>query len=482
MTSLVGTGDGANRPGALARSARGPSGWVLVATCIGYGMVILDTTVVNIALPAISRDLGASTSALEWVVDGYSVVFAVCLLSAGALGDRRGAKQVFLCGLALFSASSLACGLAPSTLVLIVARLVQGLGAAIAVPSSLALLQVAYPHQAERARAVGMWGAMAGVAAAAGPALGGIAVDALGWRSVFFINVPLGVVGIVLGRRHLPLTKRHTHGLDLVGQVTVGVSAAALAIGLIDAGATGWSSTTVLACLATFLAGTALFVVVERRARRPMLPLALFSSSTFSAATVVGFLCNLGFFGELFVMSLYLQQERGLSALAAGFVLAPQMAATMLGSVLSGRVMAHRGPRRPMLVGLGVGSAGLLSLALAGLRTPYWLLLPSVTLAGFGIAFTMMPATAAVIETAGEGRGGVASGSLNAARQLGGMVGVALLGSFVAGRTPFIGGFRIDMILAAGAFAIALGVSGAFVDRIDGRTRGQMVARPVGRP
>ena len=143
-------------------------------------MVILDTTVVNIALPAISRDLGASTSALEWVVDGYSVVFAVCLLSAGALGDRRGAKQVFLWGLALFSASSLACGLAPSTLVLIVARLVQGLGAAIAVPSSLALLQVAYPHQADRARAVGMWGAMAGVAAAAGPALGGIAVDALG--------------------------------------------------------------------------------------------------------------------------------------------------------------------------------------------------------------------------------------------------------------------------------------------------------------
>lgn len=482
MSSFVGTGDGANRQDALTGSARGPSGWVLVATCIGYGMVILDTTVVNIALPAISRDLGASTSALEWVVDGYSVVFAVCLLSAGALGDRRGAKQVFLWGLAIFSAGSLACGLAPSTLVLIVARLVQGLGAAIAVPSSLALLQVAYPHQADRARAVGMWGAMAGVAAAAGPAVGGIAVDALGWRSVFFINVPLGVVGIVLGRRHLPLAKRHVHGLDLVGQVTVGVSAAALAIGLIDSGVKGWSSTTVLACLATFLAGAALFVVVERRARRPMLPLALFSSSTFSAATGVGFLCNLGFFGELFVMSLYLQQERGLSALAAGFVLAPQMAATMLGSVLSGRVMARRGPRRPMLVGLGIGSAGLLSLALAGLRTPYWLLLPSVTLAGFGIAFTMMPATAAVIETAGEGRGGVASGSLNAARQLGGMVGVALLGSFLAGGTRFIGGFRIDMILAAGAFAIALGVSGAFVDRIDGGTRGQMVARPVGRP
>ncbi|MDA8355352.1 MAG: MFS transporter, partial [Actinomycetota bacterium] len=257
---------------------------------------------------------------------------------------------------------------------------------------------------------------------------------------------------------------------------------AALAIGLIDAGVKGWSSTTVLVCLATFLAGTALFIVVERRARPPMLPLALFSSSTFSAATVVGFLCNLGFFGELFVMSLYLQQERGLSALTAGFVLAPQMAATMLGSVLSGRVMAGRGPRRPMLVGLGIGSVGLLSLALAGLRTPYWLLLPSVTLAGFGIAFTMMPATAAVIETAGEGRGGVASGSLNAARQLGGMVGVALLGSFVAGGSGFLGGFRIDMILAAGAFAIALAVSGAFVDRVDGRACGRVMVRSVGRP
>lgn len=370
---------------------------------------------------------------------------------------------MFLWGLALFSASSLACGLAPSILVLVVARLAQGLGAAVAVPSSLALLQVAHPDPQGRARIVGMWGAMAGVAAAAGPALGGLVVQGFGWRSVFFINVPLGLVGILLGRRHLPRAKRHAHGLDVAGQVAAGAAAASLAIGLIDAGTHGWGSMTVLACLAISVAGAAAFVVVERRCQRPMLPLALFSTSTFSVATVVGFLCNLGFFGELFVVSLYLQQVRGLSALTAGLLLVPQMAATMVGSVASGRVMARYGPRRPMIVGLGIGAFGLASLGLAGLRTPYWLLLPSVVLAGFGIAFAMMSATAAVIEAAGAERGGVASGALNAARQLGGMVGVALLGSFVAAHHRFIGGFRVDMSMAAAAFVIAFAVTAAFV-------------------
>ncbi|MHB8295522.1 MAG: MFS transporter [Acidimicrobiales bacterium] len=363
-----------------------PSARVLVAACVGYGMVTLDTTVVNVALPSTSHALQTTTTGLEWVLDGYSLSFAVFLLSAGALSDRRGAKEVFLAGLVLFPMASLACGLAPTITVLVAARLIQGLGAAVAVPASLALLQAAYPEPASRARAIGLWGAMAGVAAAAGPALGGVTVGTLGWRAVFFINLPLGAAGLALGARHLPRPPRRPHSLDLAGQLAAVSCVAGLATALIEAGGRGWTS-------AVVVAAGAVFVAVEHRSRGPMLPLGLFASATISAATVVGLLCNLGFFGELFVMSLYLQQVRGLLPLVTGLLLVPQMAATIVGSMTSGRVMARRGPRLPMLVGLCLGAAGLGGLAATDQHAPYLLLLPCFVAAGFGISFAMMPAT-----------------------------------------------------------------------------------------
>ena len=443
---------GRRRPGAL------------VAICAAYFMVILDTTVVNVALPALGRGLHTTTTGLEWVVDAYSLVFAALLLSAGALADRRGQKAVFQAGVALFAVASAACGLAPSAPALIAARALQGMGAALAVPASLALLQAAYPDQATRRRAFGIWGGVAGVAAGAGPVLGGALVSDLGWRWVFFVNLPIAAAGLGIGARHLPAPRRRAHGVDPAGQAAGIVALSVLTGALIEAGSSGWGSATVAGGLAVFVVAAGAFIVIERRSRAPMLPLWLFSSAGFSAATAVGLLINLGFYGELFVLSLSLQEVHHLSALLAGVALLPQMAMAVVGSTLSGRVMARRGPPTPMLVGLVLGAAGLAALgAAAGTHSPYWPLVVPMVAAGFGMAFTMPAATAAVMEAAPAERGGLASGTLNAARQAGGVVGVALCGTLVAERAGFVGGFRVDMGIAAAAFALgalltALGV------------------------
>ena len=448
-----------------------PSPWPLVAVCAGYFMVILDAMVVNVALPALSRGLHTTTTGLQWVVDAYSLVFAALLLSAGALGDRRGAKAVFQAGMALFAVSSLGCGLAPSTPVLIAARCVQGLGAALAVPSSLSLLAAAYPDLAARRRAFGIWGGVAGVAAGAGPVLGGALGSGLGWRSVFFVNAPVGAAGLALAARVLPSPPRRPHGVDPAGQVAGTCALAGLTLALIEAGQLGWSAPVVAGGLALFLVAGVTFLAVEHRVGRPMLPLGLFSSATFSAATGVGLLINLGFYGELFVMSLYLQQLRGLTPLAAGVALVPEAAMAIVGSTVSGRVMARTGPRLPMLVGLGVGGAGLLGLMTVGAHSPYWLLVAPFMAAGLGMSLTMPAATAAVMEAAPAERGGLASGTINAARQAGGVIGVALLGSLVAQRVSFVPGLHIGMAIAGGVFLLGAGLTARFVGLPHGQPR-----------
>ena len=240
------------------------SPWPLVAICVGYLMVILDTMVVTVALPALSKSLHSSTSGLQWTVDAYSLVFGALLLSAGALGDRRGAKAVFQVGMAIFATSSLACGLAPTTGLLIVARCVQGLGAALAVPASLSLLQAAYPDQTARRRAVGIWGAVAGIAAGAGPVVGGALVSGLGWRSVFFVNVPIGAAGLALAAKHLPSPPRRRHGSDIAGQLVGAAGLVGLTVALIEAGASGWASPVVATCLVVFAVAAAAFIATAR--------------------------------------------------------------------------------------------------------------------------------------------------------------------------------------------------------------------------
>jgi MFS transporter, DHA2 family, methylenomycin A resistance protein len=428
----------------------------LIAICLGYFMVILDATVVNVALPALGHDLGGGVSGLQWVVDGYTLVFAGLLLSSGSLGDRLGGRRVFQTGLLLFTLASAACAAAPSVPLLVAARVAQGLGAALLVPSSLALLRAAYDDPGERARAIGVWGAVAGIAAASGPVIGGVLVSALSWRAVFLLNLPVGIAGLLLARRHVPAAgERSGGGLDPLGQVLAIAALTTLTFGVIEKE---------LVPLLVSLALLAAFVACEHRAREPMLPLRLFQNATFSGASFVGLAINLGFYGQLFVVSLYFQHVRGWSALATGLALLPEGIFVAISSALSGRAMGRVGPRLPMIGGLLLGGAGLAGLAAAGDGTSYPLLVPPLIAAGFGMAFTMPAATTAIIGAAPAERAGIASGVLNASRQAGGAIGVALLGALV-GSGAFIPGLRAAMLVAGGAFFLAAAVAALTVER-----------------
>ncbi len=339
----------------------------LLAICLGYFMVILDATIVNVALPSIGRDLGGGVGGLQWVIDAYTVVFAGLLLSAGSIGDLVGSRKVLDTGLALFTAASAACALAPSVGALVGARVAQGLGAALMVPSSLALLRAAYQDTAERARAVGAWGAVAGVAAASGPILGGVLVTIADWRAVFVVNLPVGLLAMWLSYRHLPNAgERSDAAVDPAGQVLGVLTLTLLTLGLIAGGSSGWGSPLALIGLIGFAPALLGFLAVERRARHPMLPLDLFSNRTFSGATFVGLAINLGFYGQLFAISLFFQRVRGFSALETGLALLPEGVFVAVSSMLSGRLTSRIGPRVPMLVGLLVGAVGFAALIIAG--------------------------------------------------------------------------------------------------------------------
>jgi DHA2 family methylenomycin A resistance protein-like MFS transporter len=409
-----------------------------VAICAGYFTVILDTTAVNTALPSLRADLGASVADLQWVVDGYTLAFAALLLSGGALGDRLGARRVFAIGLAGFVTTSAVCGLAPSVATLVGARVLQGVAAAILVPASLALVQASSDSSAGRARAVGAWGAVAGIAAASGPVIGGALSSAVSWRVVFFVNVPIGLAALAMvhGARDAP---RHpARRLDLAGQLLAVVALAALTVALIE---------DLPEALAVAALAAAAFVAVERRVAEPVLPLGLLRAPGFAGGTLIGLLMNLGFYGQLFVVNLLFQEQRGLSALHAGLAILPEGICVSLGSLLSGRLTARAGGPRPTLVlGLGLAAAGLVGLAVLGADAPYAALVAPLAATGLGMSLTMPAATTAVVEAAPGGRAGLAAGVINASRQVGGVIGVALLGGLTGPA----------FALAAGAFALAL--------------------------
>ncbi|WP_273944669.1 MFS transporter [Kutzneria chonburiensis] len=285
----------------------------LVSLCLGFFMIPLDATVVTTALPAIGRDRGR-----QWVLDGYTLVFACLLLSAGSLGDRLGARRVFLCGLGLFVLASMVCGLATTLGLLNAARVVQGLAAALVLPTSLALINASYPERAARARAIGVWGGMGGIAAGLGPVLGGVLTGWIGWPVIFFLNVTVGVAAIVLTLRHVVApSARARVGLDLPGQVLSVLAVGGLAFGLIEG---------VVWAYAVAALGGVGFVLVEQRRRHPMLPLSLFRSKEFTGSVLVGAAINTGFYGELFLLSLYFQHIRLLTPALAGLALLPSPA------------------------------------------------------------------------------------------------------------------------------------------------------------
>ncbi len=431
-----------------ARLRGSSAGAALAVAALGGFVVTLDALVVNVALPSIGRDLGAGITGLQWVVDGYTLMFAALLLSSGALADRIGARQAFGVGLVTFVAASAACGLAPGIGVLVGARLAQGAGAAVMMPATLTLIRETYHDSARRARAIALWSLGASAASAAGPVVGGF-LTLLSWRAIFFINLPVGVVALVLFAR-VARSPRRVAPFDWVGQVTAVLGMGALTYGLIEGGADGFTAPQVVGTLAVAVVALAAFLVAQVRGTHPMLPLELFRSRTLTISVVGGFTFTVGFYGLVFLYSLYLQQLRGLSPLTTGLTFVPMTALTAVVTLLAPRVAARFGPRVPVAGGQVLIAAGLLSLcAAAAAGTPIWLLAALSILVGFGSALAVPTITALLLGSVPAERAGTASGVLNTFRQVGGALAVAVFGALVAHRETFLQGLEGSLVIAA---------------------------------
>jgi DHA2 family methylenomycin A resistance protein-like MFS transporter len=431
-------------------------GWTLLATSLGFGVVQLDVSVVNVAINPIGADLGGGVAALQWVVNAYTLAFAGLILTAGALGDRIGAKRVFVAGFAVFTLASAGCGLAPDLGVLITARAVQGMGAAVLVPCSLTLLNNAFPDAGERARAVGLWAAGASAALSAGPLLGGVLTATLGWRAIFFINAPIGLAGVLVTLRWAGETSRTAgRGIDLPGQVAAVVALSALAGAVIEGGQRGLADPLVLAAFAVAVLAGAAFWVIETRGSRPMLPLRLFRAPSFGAASAIGLLVNIAFYGLLFVLSLFFQRAQHHSALVTGLAFAPMTVAIIAANLVSGRLAQRLG----IVVGavlMGAGCAGLLGF---GAAAPYGALVGQLVALGFGLGLVVPAMTSALLGGVARERSGVASGTLNTARQTGSVLGVALFGTLVAGPGSVVPGWHIALLISIGLLLMIMALS-----------------------
>jgi MFS transporter, DHA2 family, methylenomycin A resistance protein len=421
----------------------------LAAMSLGYGVVQLDVTIVNVAIASIGQSFGGDVAALQWVVTAYTTAFAALILTAGALGDRIGAKRIFAAGFALFTAASLACALAPSLPVLIAARALQGIGAAILVPNSLALLNHGYPDERERSWAVAIWAAGASAALTAGPLIGGVLIALSSWRSIFLVNVPLGLVALWLTARHTSETpaSRQRH-LDLAGQAAVILTLGCLAGAIIEGGKAGWTNGFVLAGFAVALVAALSFVAIEWRSSQPMLPLSLFRRRVFSSASAVGLMINVAFYGLIFVFSLYFQEGARLSPLWTGLAFVPMVGAVLITNLFAPKVSATVGA--PLAVAGGAAAMAIACLALLGTAqgAPYGRLVAQFIALGGGLGLLVPPLTSMLLGSVDKSRSGIASGVLNSMRQIGSVLGVALFGSMIAmyGLVP---GMHVSLVISA---------------------------------
>jgi len=425
--------------------------------CLGFFVIQLDVTIVNVALPAIGRQIGGSLAGLQWVVDAYTLALASIMLTAGSAADRIGARKVFAAGLTVFAVGSAGCAAAPALGVLVAARAVQGLGASALLPCSLALIVHEFPDPRARAHALGIWGAMGSLGVALGPVIGGVLVSLAGWRSIFLVNVPVCALTVFLLWRYVresPLNPgRRT---DVPGLLSGVVALACLTAGFITAGQLGWAEPVPWVLLTAGAAMAWLLVRVERGQPSPMLPLALFRSRDLSGAVGVGLLFNMFIYGSLLCLSLFLQQARHETVLVTGLLLLPMSVTVGAGSLASGRLTARLGARPPMLAGLTLAAVGAGVLATFGTGSSLWPLLGGSIL--FGLVSLAMPAmTAVVVGSAGRDHAGVASGILNAARQSGGALGVALLGSLLGSGHAL--SLRVPLAVAAAGYLIAVALT-----------------------
>ena len=443
----------------------------LAAVAFGLFMIMLDNTVVNVALPSIQRDLRVGLSELEWIVTGYALTFAALMLIGGKLADLLGRRLVFVAGLAIFTASSLACGLAESGDVLIGARIAQGVGAALMNPATLSIIAATFPpHQ--RGMAIGIWAGVSALALAIGPMVGGLITQHIDWSWIFFVNVPVGILGIAASFLFIDESRDESEEqrLDLPGLATSAVGLFALTYALIEANTYGWTSARIVGAFAVAAVALAVFVQLERKQRLPMLDLTLFRSGTFAGANIVVLLVALAMFGVFFFVSLYMQNILGYSAVQAGAAFLPMTLLIILIAPIAGRTSDRIGSRWLLVAGMSLVGVHLVLFSRLGVDAGFWNLLPALLVGGVGMSLTMTPSAAAAVRSVPVDKSGVGSAVLNAARQVGGSIGIALMGAIMAHsiggeRTPqaFMDGFSTALAVAAGiAFAGAL-VAGALV-------------------
>lgn len=439
-------------PGRVRAAGDRHASSALSAALLGFFMVTLDAVVVNVTLPAIGSDLGGGVVGLQWVVDGYTLMFAALLLTAGSLSDRLGAKRAFGSGLAVFILASLGCGLAPALGFLIAARFVQGAAAAAMMPASMALIRHAFPDPKARGRAIGVWAMGGAVASSSGPVLGGV-LNLVDWRLIFFLNVPAGAVALLLLAHTRPSQPRVVP-FDVIGQITGVLAMGGLTFGAIEAGSHGFADPAVIAAFAVAVLASAGFVRAEQLVAHPMMPLQLFRSRTVVITVASGFAFMVGYYGLPFVISLFLQQHRGLTALQTGVVFLPMMLIGLVLTPFSARLGERLGRKTLIVAGLVLMTAGLAAIGLLPAAAPLGLLAALMAVVGLGGPTVSPPATAVLLDAVAHDQAGVASGVFNTSRQVGGALAVAVFGGLLAHPDTFVRGVHTSLLIAAGVLAV----------------------------
>lgn len=430
---------------------------IMVAVASGFVMAMLDVTIINVALKAMQDSLSLSLTALVWVVDAYTLSFAALLLWGGALANRFGSRAIYQTGLAIFVAASLLCSTAGTSGMLIAARLLQGVGAALFMPSSLSLLTLAFPPGPLRVRMIGIWGALVSAAMAFGPFVGGVLVNVIGWRSIFWVNLPVGLVGLWLTHRHVARSPRHAGSLNGFGHVLGATALAALSFTLIQGPSDGWTSTPIVSSALLTCVALAGFVMRERIGRHRILSTALIRNAHFVAGSILGLAINFAILAEIFLLSLYLQQQRGESALQTGLHLFPLMTMFGAGNLASARVSARLGARGTLLTGLALATIGAVALVDI-VQMPYWVLALAIGVSNFGAGQAIPAMNLSVMQSAGPADANLAAASLNASRQIGSLLGVAIASVTLHGvadaSAATAGGFGVIAAAYAGGLAL----------------------------
>ncbi|MET9344066.1 MULTISPECIES: MFS transporter [unclassified Nonomuraea] len=437
------------------KSARGR--WILAATVLGSGLALLDSTIVNVALPALRAELNADMAGLQWTVNAYTLTLAALILLGGSLGDRYGRRKIFLIGTVWFALASALCGLAPNIELLVLARALQGIGGALLTPGSLAIIQSNFAP-GDRPRAVGAWSGMTGVAAAIGPLVGGWLVEHAGWRWAFLVNLPFAVLVVVMTIKHVPETKDEQAAgrFDVLGSVLAALALAGITYGLTEEGQ-------VLPLIGGLVAGIAFVVLEIRRSPDALVPVGLFRNAVFSAVNVVTLIMYAAMGVVFFLLTLQLMTVAGFDAVAAGSALLPVTILMLLLSARAGETAKRYGPRLPMTVGILVAGAGFLLMSTIDKGSSYWLhVLPAVSVFGLGLSAAVAPLTATVLATADDRYAGTASGINNAVARTGSLLAVAaipplvgLTGDAVSDPRMYAAGFTRAMLISAGMMAVA---------------------------